>query len=90
VASVPAPLAHVYDLALRALDEQERRVAELRGRLTPVLAGGGVGVTLLAPAALMGESPLIVVPSLVALGVSIVVCGMLVAVCGLAFAAAIA
>jgi hypothetical protein len=69
---MPAPLAHIYDLALRALDEQERRVAELRGRLTPVLAAGGVGVTPLAPAALQNGPPLIVAPSLLALGVSIV------------------
>src|SRR5690242_3051430 len=27
------PLAHVYDLALRALDEQERHLVELRNRL---------------------------------------------------------
>ena len=40
-------LAHVYDLALRALAEQERQVAELRGRLTPILASGGLGATLM-------------------------------------------
>ncbi len=43
----PDLLAHLYDLALRALAEQERQVAALHGRLTPVLAAGGVGVTLL-------------------------------------------
>jgi len=29
---MPDPLAHVYDLALRALAEQERQVTALRGR----------------------------------------------------------
>lgn len=42
------PLAHLYDLALRALDDQEHRASELRGRVGPVLAAGGVGTTLLA------------------------------------------
>lgn len=45
---MPAPLGHLYDLALRALDAQERRVAELRGRLAPVLAAAGIGTTLLS------------------------------------------
>lgn len=50
-------LAHVYDLALRALAEQERQVTELRGRLTPVLASGGLGATLLTPLAFHGGHP---------------------------------
>ncbi|HYV15609.1 MAG TPA: hypothetical protein VE972_06285 [Conexibacter sp.] len=50
-------LAHVYDLALRALAEQERQVAELRGRLTPILASGGLGATLLTPLAFRGGHP---------------------------------
>ncbi len=54
---MPEPLAHVYDLALRALDEQERRVAQLHARLTPVLAGGGVGITLLTRPAFAGSHP---------------------------------
>jgi hypothetical protein len=45
------PLAHVYDLALRALAEQERQVAAIQSRLTPALAAGGLAVTLLAPVA---------------------------------------
>jgi hypothetical protein len=51
------PLAHVYELALRALDEQERQVVELRSRLAPVLAAGGLGITLLArPASKSGSA----------------------------------
>jgi hypothetical protein len=50
-------LAHVYDLALRALAEQERQVAELRGRLTPILASGGLAATLLTPLAFRGAHP---------------------------------
>jgi hypothetical protein len=38
----------VYELALRALDEQERQVSDARARVPPVLAAGGLGVTLLA------------------------------------------
>jgi hypothetical protein len=49
---MPDPLAHVYDLALRALDEQERQVVELRGRLAPLLAAGGIVATLLSRPAL--------------------------------------
>jgi hypothetical protein len=49
---MPDPLAHVYDLALRALDEQERQVIELRSRLAPVLAAGGIVATLLSRPAL--------------------------------------
>jgi hypothetical protein len=42
------PLAHLYDLALRALDEQERRVDAVRGRIGPVLAAAALGTTLLS------------------------------------------
>lgn len=42
------PIERVYELALRALDEQERQVNDTRGRIPPVLAAGGLGVTLLA------------------------------------------
>jgi hypothetical protein len=45
------PLAHLYALALRTLETQERRAGELRARLAPVLAAGGVGATLLGPGA---------------------------------------
>src|SRR5829696_10009483 len=55
---MPEPLAHVYDLALRALDEQERRVAQLHARITPVLAAGGVGITLLTGPAFEGARPI--------------------------------
>ncbi len=45
---VPSTIERIYDLALRSLDEQERQVGELRGRLAPVVAAGGLGSTLLA------------------------------------------
>jgi hypothetical protein len=54
---MPDPLAHVYDLALRALAEQERQVTALHGRLAPVLAASGLAATLLAPPAFRGERP---------------------------------
>jgi hypothetical protein len=44
---MPEPRSRIYELALRALDEQNRQVDDLRGRLAPVLAAGGVGFTLL-------------------------------------------
>jgi hypothetical protein len=48
VARVSEPLARLYDLALRALD-QERRADALRGRLGPTLAAAAaLGVTLLS------------------------------------------
>lgn len=46
----PSPLADLYALALRTLDAHERRASELRARVTPVLAAGGLGITLLAQA----------------------------------------
>lgn len=49
------PLAHVYDLALRALEEQERQVVELRSRLAAALATGGAIATLLLRSALRGR-----------------------------------
>jgi hypothetical protein len=56
-----APLAHLYALALRALDAHERRRHELRARLAPVLAAGAAGIALLAgpaaSAAAAGSSP---------------------------------
>lgn len=45
---MPAPIERIYDLALRSLDEQERQLQDLRGRLAPVVAAGGLGITLLA------------------------------------------
>lgn len=47
-----AALTELYALALRALDAHERRAGELRGRLAPVLAAGGLATTLLAGPAL--------------------------------------
>src|SRR3954469_15769923 len=44
---MPEPRGRIYELALRALDEQDRQVDDLRGRLAAVLAAGGVGLTLL-------------------------------------------
>jgi hypothetical protein len=43
--------------ALRALDEQERQVGELRGRLPPVVAAGGIGATLLTRPVFGGHHP---------------------------------
>lgn len=51
------PLAHLYDLALRALDEQERRVDALRGRLGPVLAAAALGTSLLSGPTIGGFAP---------------------------------
>ena len=52
-----APLAHLYALALRTLDEQERRADALRGRLGPVLAAAALGVTLLSGPVIGGAHP---------------------------------
>jgi hypothetical protein len=67
---MPQPLAHLYELALRALDEQERRASELRGRVGPVLAAGGVGTTLLAGPAFSAHSrgPVQLVATAIAVG----------------------
>lgn len=51
------PLARVYELGLRALDEQERSVSDVRSRLPPVLAAGGVAATLLARPVFAGRHP---------------------------------
>ncbi len=48
LARVSEPLARLYDLALRTLDDQERRADALRGRLGPTLAAAALGVTLLS------------------------------------------
>jgi hypothetical protein len=40
---MPEPRGRIYELALRALDEQDRQVDDLRGRLAPVLAAGASG-----------------------------------------------
>jgi hypothetical protein len=54
---MPEPRSRIYELALRALDEQNRQVDDLRGRLAPVLAAGGVGLTLLTRPAFGGDHP---------------------------------
>jgi len=51
------PRGRIYELALRALDEQDRQVDDLRGRLAPVLATGGVGLTLLTRPVFSGDHP---------------------------------
>lgn len=62
------PLARLYDLALRALDDHEHRTDGLRGRLGPTLAAAALGVTLLSgpivggahPATVLGKLALVV------------------------------
>jgi len=54
---MPEPRERIYELALRALDEQDRRVDDLRGRLAPVLAAGGVGLTLFTQPVFSGDHP---------------------------------
>jgi hypothetical protein len=51
------PRGRIYELALRALDEQDRQVGDVRGRLAPVLAAGGVGLTLLTRPAFFRDHP---------------------------------
>lgn len=55
--NVPVPIERIYDLALRSLDEQERQLGDLRGRLAPVVAAGGLGITLLARPVFAGSHP---------------------------------
>jgi hypothetical protein len=52
-----APIARIYDLALRSLDEQERQLGELRSRVAPVVAAAGLGITLLARSVFAGSHP---------------------------------
>jgi hypothetical protein len=52
-----APIARIYDLALRSLDEQERQLGDLRSRVAPVVAAAGLGITLLARPAFAGSHP---------------------------------
>jgi len=54
---VSEPLARLYDLALRALDDHERRADALRGRLGPTLAAAALGVTLLSGPLVGGAYP---------------------------------
>jgi hypothetical protein len=54
---MPEPRGRLYELALRPLDEQEHHVGELRGRLAPVIAAGGIGLTLLTRPAFAGQHP---------------------------------
>ncbi len=55
--SEPEPLARLYDLALRALAEQERRADALRSRLGPSLAAAALGTTLLSGPLVGGDPP---------------------------------
>jgi hypothetical protein len=73
------PLAHLYDLALRALDEQDRRADALRGRLGPLLAAAALGASLLS-GPLIGTSH----PATIAgkLAITVAVCGLLATVAG--------
>ncbi len=73
------PLAHLYDLALRTLDEQERRADALRGRLGPVLAAAALGVSLLSGPIVGGAHPTSIGGKL---AVVVAVCGLLAAVAG--------
>lgn len=57
VASVSEPLSRLYDLALRTLDDQERRADAIRGRLGPVLAAVALGVSLLSGPLVGGTPP---------------------------------
>ena len=52
---MPEPRGRIYELALHALDKQDRHVDDVRGRLAPVLAAGGVGLTLLTRPVISGD-----------------------------------
>lgn len=65
------PLAHLYDLALRSLDEQDRRADALRSRLGPVLAAAALGASLLSGPVIGGRHPATIVGRL-ALAVAVV------------------
>jgi hypothetical protein len=54
---VSEPLSRLYDLALRALEEQERRADALRGRLGPTLAAAALGASLLSGPLVGGARP---------------------------------
>jgi hypothetical protein len=64
--SASEPLDHLYALALRTLDEQERRAEALRGRLGPVLATAALGASLLSGPLLGGGEPVSVAGTLAA------------------------
>jgi hypothetical protein len=65
------PLARLYDLALRTLDDQERRADALRGRLGPTLAAAALSVTLLSGPLVGGAHPVTLLGKL-ALAVAVV------------------
>ena len=58
------PLSRLYDLALRTLEDQERRADALRSRLGPVLAAAALGVTLLSGPLVGGVRPATVIGKL--------------------------
>jgi len=71
---MPSPLAQLYDLALRALDEQDRRADALRGRLGPVLAAAALGASLLSGPVIGGAHPASAGGKL---GLAVAICGLL-------------
>jgi hypothetical protein len=81
---VPEPLAHLYALALRTLDEQERRAEALRSRLGPVLAATALGTSLLSGPVVGGVHPGGVADTLAA---AIVLVGLAVALAALTWSA---
>ena len=72
------PLSRLYDLALRTLDDQERRADALRGRLGPLLAAAALGVTLLSGPVVGGTHPVSVAGKL---ALAAAVAGLFIAVC---------
>ena len=73
------PLARLYDLALRTLDDQQRRADALRSRLGPTLAAAALGVTVLSTPAVDSTAPRSLVGTLALL---VAVGGLFVAVFG--------
>lgn len=52
-----APIERTYELALRALEEQERRVEQARASVPPLLAAAGIALSLLTAPAFAGKHP---------------------------------
>lgn len=75
------PLARLYDLALHALAEQDRRADALRGRLGPVLAAAALGVSLLSGPVTGGAHPTGVGGRL---AIAVAICGLLLTIAGVA------
>jgi hypothetical protein len=77
------PLVRLYDLALRTLDDQERRADALRSRLGPVLAAAALGVSVLSGPVVGGVHP----AAATANTFTAMLWGILVMLCGLALTA---